>query len=272
MRAAPSSRPMATVCIRIGRPQISCRTFGRSERIRVPLPAAMITSASSAPAIHTSDRKARALSPRLSAARPGESPPDERGIPRGWRPGRGHSTRGPRQPRLDRAARGLLTSHPRRARTRGRSRFISELHGQTYGLKASQIRRLEALYKRKLPRAALVTQDFARQISELSRELGRQVGVLVSRPGRVEYVVVGDASRIELPDFKRVRAGRGRFRGLRLIHTHLRGEGLTRDDETDLQLLRLDAVIAVLAGDDGLPGLVHFASLRPPDGSGELVE
>jgi GTP-binding protein HflX len=84
--------------------------------------------------------------------------------------------------------------------------------------------------------------------------------------------VVGDASRIELPDFKRVRAGRGRFRGLRLIHTHLRGEGLTRDDETDLQLLRLDAVVAVLAGEDGLPGLVHFASLRPPDGSGELVE
>jgi GTP-binding protein HflX len=85
-------------------------------------------------------------------------------------------------------------------------------------------------------------------------------------------VVVGDALRIELPDFKRVRAGRGRFRGLRLIHTHLRGEGLTRDDVTDLQLLRLDAVVAVLAGEDGLPGLVHFASLRPRDASGELVE
>jgi GTP-binding protein HflX len=84
--------------------------------------------------------------------------------------------------------------------------------------------------------------------------------------------MVGDASRIELPDFKRVRAGRGRLRGLRLIHTHLRGEGITRDDETDLQLLRLDAVVAVLVGEDGLPGLAHFASLRPPDASGELVE
>jgi GTP-binding protein HflX len=154
----------------------------------------------------------------------------------------------------------------------GRGEFISELHGQTYGLKASQIRRLEKLYKRKLPRAALVTQDFARQLAELSRELGRQVGVLVSRPGRIEYVMVGDASRIELPDFKRVRAGRGRFRGLRLIHTHLRGEGLTRDDLTDLQLLRLDAVVALLVGEDGLPGLAHFASLRPRDASGELVE
>jgi GTP-binding protein HflX len=149
---------------------------------------------------------------------------------------------------------------------------ISELHGQTYGLKASQIRRLENLYKRKLPRAALITHEFARQLCELSGEMGRQVGVLVSRAGRVEYVVVGDASRIELPDFKRVRAGRGRFRGLRLLHTHLRGEDLTRDDETDLQLLRLDAVAAVLVEDDGLPGLVHHATLRPRDASGELVE
>jgi GTP-binding protein HflX len=40
-------------------------------------------------------------------------------------------------------------------------------------------------------------------------------------------------------------AARGRFRGLRLVHTHLRGEPLTRDDLTDLALLRLDLVAAV---------------------------
>ena len=49
-------------------------------------------------------------------------------------------------------------SYPQSARSRAETFFISELHGQTYGLKASQIRRLEGLYKRKLPRAALVTQ------------------------------------------------------------------------------------------------------------------
>ena len=41
-----------------------------------------------------------------------------------------------------------------------------------------------------------------------------------------------------------MRGGSGRFRGLRLVHTHLRGEALTRDDLTDLALLRLDAVAA----------------------------
>jgi GTP-binding protein HflX len=118
----------------------------------------------------------------------------------------------------------------------------------------------------------LVSPEFARQLSELSSQLGRRIGVLVSRAGRVEYVAVGDAIGIELPDFKRVRGGTGRFRGLRFIHTHLSGEGLTPDDLTDLSLLRLDASVAIMVGDDGLPRVVDYASLRPPDRSEELIE
>jgi GTP-binding protein HflX len=95
--------------------------------------------------------------------------------------------------------------------------------------------------------------------------------VLVARNGRVEYVMVGDAFSITLPDFKRVRAGAGRFRGLRCVHTHLRGESLTQDDLTDLSLLRLDAMAAVLVSESGLPDKVDYASLQPPDDSGETV-
>ena len=159
-----------------------------------------------------------------------------------------------------------------RAPARAEGAFISELHGQTYGLKASQIRRLRNLYKRRIPRKRLVSQEFARRLSEISREIGRQVGALVSRNGNVEYVMVGDAFSIELPDFKRVRGGSGRFRGLRCIHTHLRDEPLTRDDLTDLALLRLDAMVAIQVNDAGLPRVAQYASLRPPDASGETVE
>jgi len=95
--------------------------------------------------------------------------------------------------------------------------------------------------------------------------------VLVDRGGRVESVMVGDAFSITLPDFKRVRGGAGRFRGLRCIHTHLRGERLTRDDLTDLALLRLDAMVAVLVDDHGLPDKVDYASLQPPDSTGDGV-
>lgn len=109
-----------------------------------------------------------------------------------------------------------------------------------------------------------MTPEFARQLSELSHEIRRQIGVLVDRKGYVEHVVVGDARRIELPDLRRSRAGSDRFRGLRCIHTHLRHEELTQDDLTDLALLRLDLMAAIDVDEQtGLPGVVRSAHILP---------
>ena len=109
-------------------------------------------------------------------------------------------------------------------------------------------------------------------MTELSAEIRRQVGVLVDRSGNIQHVMVGSPSGTELPDWGRLRAGRGRLRGLRLIHTHLSSEGLTRDDLTDLALLRLDAVISIAVAEDGLPGLAHAASLCPANTDGRATE
>lgn len=142
--------------------------------------------------------------------------------------------------------------------------YISTVYGNTRGLKPNQLKRLEKIYQRRIPPKEIVTQDFARILTELSHEIGRQLGVLVNRRGQVEYVIVGDARRIELPDFKRVRTGQERFRGLRCIHTHLRNEELTQDDLTDLALLRLDLMVAIdVDAGTGLPGLVRSAHLLP---------
>lgn len=121
------------------------------------------------------------------------------------------------------------------------------------------------MYQRRLPPAEIVTPDFARQMTELSHEVGRQIGVLVDRKGHVEHVILGDATRIVLPALDRSRLGKSRFNGLRCIHTHLRGEaGLTRDDLTDLALLRLDLMVAIdVESGSGLPGDVHAAHLLP---------
>ena len=101
-------------------------------------------------------------------------------------------------------------------------------------------------------------------MSEISNETRRQIGVLINRKGQVEYVMVGDAKRIELPDFKRLRVDKDRFRGLRFVHTHLLGEKLTQDDLTDLALLRLDLVAAIQVDrNSGLPTVVHSAHLLP---------
>ena len=87
-------------------------------------------------------------------------------------------------------------------------RTISNIEGNVQGLKPNQIHRLEKLYKRRIPPHQIVTQEFARQLSEISREISRQVGVLVNRAGYVEHVVVGNARSIVLPDLKRVAHGR----------------------------------------------------------------
>ncbi|MDQ3253840.1 MAG: GTPase HflX, partial [Acidobacteriota bacterium] len=109
-----------------------------------------------------------------------------------------------------------------------------------------------------------MTPEFARQLSELSHETRRQIGALIDRKGYVEYVVVGDARRIELPDLKRTRVAADRFRGLRCVHTHLRGEELTQDDLADLALLRLDLMVAINVDEHtGLPGVVRAAHLLP---------
>jgi len=147
-------------------------------------------------------------------------------------------------------------------------RTISNIEGNLQGLKPNQIRRLEKLYQRRIPPRQIVTQEFARQLSEASHEIHRQVGVLVNRNGYVEHVVVGNARSIVLPDLKRVRMGADRFRGLRCLHTHLAGEGLTQDDLTDLALLRLDLMAAIDVRSDGMPGVVRAAHLLPASAQG----
>ncbi|MEE2829395.1 MAG: GTPase HflX [Myxococcota bacterium] len=111
----------------------------------------------------------------------------------------------------------------------------------------------------------IVSPDLARNLTEISAGLGRQVGVLVDRRGIVTHVLVGDSKQLEIPDLGRARAGHRRFRGLRLIHTHVLGEPLSRYDLTALALLRLDLVAVIQVGEGGLPGTLEYATLLPPE-------
>jgi len=118
----------------------------------------------------------------------------------------------------------------------------------------------------------LITQEFARELTELSHEIRRQVGVFVDRRGAVTHAMVGSARSIELPDWGRLRAGQGRLRGLRCIHTRLGDESLSHDDLTDLAKLRLDAMITLGFDGEGLPREAHVAHLRPARADGTVVE
>jgi GTPase len=127
------------------------------------------------------------------------------------------------------------------------------------------VRALERIYRRRVPIENITTPELTNSLADASREAGRQVGALVHRSGQVDYVIVGDASKLVLPDIGRLRAAEGRFRGLRLVHTHLRSEPLARDDLVDLVRLRLDLVAAIQLASNGEPRSLVYAYNVPGD-------
>ncbi len=98
---------------------------------------------------------------------------------------------------------------------------------------------------------------------KISREIGRQIGVLIDRRGKVAYVIAGGRHEVLIPNLSRDRAGASRLKGLRLIHTHLDNEPLSRDDLTDLAMLRLDLIMAIGVGDAGEPRTAYIAHINP---------
>lgn len=149
-----------------------------------------------------------------------------------------------------------------------RRREIATVFGNTSGLKKSEISLIERLYRRRVQPKHLLTNELARFLAELSQQINRQIGLLVARDGGITHVIVGDTGGIFLPDLEYFRLGKKALRGLRLVHTHLLNEPLTKDDLTDLALLRLD-IVAALGIRNGLPANLYVAHLMP-EGSYEI--
>jgi len=146
-----------------------------------------------------------------------------------------------------------------------RRNAIKQPHGNLTGLKPSQLKALERLYRRRISPAELITLELARELVELSAELRRQVGLLVNRGGEVAYVLVGNERSILIPDLSDYPLGKRFLRGLRLIHTHLKGEALSDDDLTDLALLRLDLIAALQLSPYPGQFSIQTANVVPPD-------
>lgn len=144
------------------------------------------------------------------------------------------------------------------------------IHGSTTGLKPSQVKALERIYQRRLPAGEVVTPELARYLTEQSREVRRQIGLIIDRSGEVKYVILGDDRELVIPDLTGFGLGRSGLRGLRCVHTHLKGEPLSQDDLNDLALLRLDMMVSLDVGEDGLPGPLHYAHLIPPNPAGQM--
>ena len=146
------------------------------------------------------------------------------------------------------------------------------MHGNITGLKPAEIKTLERLYRRKTPPNMVITPEAARALTEASAETGRQIGLIIDRSGSIRNVLVGTNRDILIPDLSEHRLGAKRLRGVRFIHTHLKDQPLNQEDLTDLALLRLDMIAALVVRPDGLPGTISIAHLLPPNPEEQLYE
>jgi GTP-binding protein HflX len=140
-------------------------------------------------------------------------------------------------------------------------------------LGASQIKQLERLYRKNVSPESIIPNELATQLAFLSHEINRQIGLLINRRGEINSVIIGTHKNIMIPSLEGFRSASTRFKGLRLIHTHLSNEELSEEDLTDLSHLRLDLIAALEVREDGSCGLLHWAHLIPenPDGNYWLI-
>jgi GTPase len=144
------------------------------------------------------------------------------------------------------------------------------ISGNIKGLAHSEIKRVERLFHRRLDAEELVSLDLARELFRLASELRRRIGLLVSREGRVEEVILGTKEIIYLPDLGRYRLGRGRLRRLRLLFSDLSSHPqatIPHDIYADIEKLRLDAVVAIREHSNRVE--LRYAHLIPGDAGSE---
>lgn len=137
------------------------------------------------------------------------------------------------------------------------------VYGTTAGLRNTQIKRIEALYGRKSSPEFILDPDIGIEMASISHEIRRQIGILLDRNGKIICVIAGEPHRIVIPVTSDYMAGPGRLKGLRCVHTHLGDEALTRDDLTDLALLRLDFMTAICITPSGDAGKVYSGHILP---------
>jgi len=145
---------------------------------------------------------------------------------------------------------------------------ISKIYGNLKGLSASETHQLERLYRRKIGIDWFIQPELARELAHLTTVISRQIALTINRKGIIEHVIVGDAKGVMFPDLSAYRRGARRLKGLRAVRTHLGAlQELTREDLTDLALLRLDGFAVLEVDETGGMHRLHVAQLLPSSGT-----
>ncbi|MDK2745231.1 MAG: GTPase HflX [Nitrospira sp. BO4] len=149
---------------------------------------------------------------------------------------------------------------------------ITDIRGHLTGLRAGQVASLERLYRRRVSNDKLISPELAKAMAQLTLELRRPLGVLLTRRGQVQEVIVGTELTLSSTTLTLFRAGTRSLRGLRFIRTQLHDNPLNQELLTDLAFLRLDLVAVLSIEEDGRLGNLYMAHLLPPNSTGQLFK
>ena len=120
-----------------------------------------------------------------------------------------------------------------------------EIHGNTEGIRQTELTRLQAFYLAELDSDTFLSVELAASLAAASTRLNRELALYISRGGEILDVVVGDSSTVSLPEY-RLRRNQNALSRVRVIHTHPDADAcLSALDLTALASLRLDAMCAL---------------------------
>jgi len=117
-----------------------------------------------------------------------------------------------------------------------------------------------------------MSPELAKAMAQLTIEIRRPIGVLLTRRGQVQEVIVGTDLTLSSTTLTLFRAGARSLRGLRFIRTQLHDQPLNQEVLTDLAFLRLDLIGLLSVTEDGRPGNLYVAHLLAPNSTGQLFK
>jgi GTPase len=129
---------------------------------------------------------------------------------------------------------------------------------------------LGRLYRRRMPVDEILSAEAAKTLAQFTHEIRRPIGLVITRRGAVQDVLVGAGAEPSPTTLATFRASPRSLRGLRLIRSQLKDLPLTQEELTMLGLLRLDMIGMLSVTSKGEPGILSLAHLNPPRPQGQL--
>ncbi len=130
---------------------------------------------------------------------------------------------------------------------------------------------LERLYRRRMPVDEVLSSEAAKTLAQFTHEIRRPIGLVITRRGAVQDVLVGAGTEPSPTTLATFRASPRSLRGLRLIRSSLKEQPLTQEDLTMLGLLRLDMIGTIGRHTQGRARVALPGPSEPTQSAGAIV-